>query len=297
MTESICSSSAADWIRHLIEAFLDQPSENCIEAGSEERAWDVPLVGFSRGDDPLYEAFKEHVGALHWTPREAFAKAFPEMPVKPRELAVISWVLPQTEATKRDNRDATFYPSERWARARVRGEEINDGLRRYLAQKMMSAGVPAFAPVLLPQWKIGPSERYIMGSSWSERHAAYASGLGTFGLSEGLITEKGKAHRVGSVIARIEVEITPRHYSDHHEHCLFFSEGTCRACIERCPVQAITEEGHDKVKCYKHTVAVCGTYVQSRLGLDGGYGCGLCQTGVPCESRIPPKRGETVVEG
>lgn len=295
--ELMSASDAADWIRYLIEAFLDQPSENCIEPGSEERAWDSPLVGFSRGDDPLYDAFKEHVGDFHWTPPEAFAQAFPGVPVRPGELSVISWVLPQTEATKRDNRGETFYPSERWARTRVRGEEINDGLRRHLIEEMAGVGIPALAPVLLPEWKMGSSERYVMGSSWSERHAAYASGLGTFGLSEGLITERGIAHRVGSMIARIETEITPRPYSDHHAYCLFFSEGTCRACIERCPAQAITEEGHDKVRCRTHTVEVCNTYVQSRLGLDGGYGCGLCQTGVPCESRIPRKRGETIVEG
>ncbi|MBN2124185.1 MAG: epoxyqueuosine reductase [Deltaproteobacteria bacterium] len=288
-------SNAADWIRRLIEAFLDQPSENRMKAGSEERIWDPPLVGFSRGDDPLYDAFKEHVGDIHWTPREAFAQAFPGVPVSPDELAVVSWVLPQTEATKRENRDATFYPSERWARARVRGEDVNDGLRRHLVKKMTSAGISALAPVLLPEWKIGYSERYVMVSSWSERHAAYASGLGTFGLSDGLITEKGKAHRAGSVIARIETEITPRPYSDHHAYCLFFSEGTCRACIERCPAQAITEGGHDKVRCRTHTVEVCSTYVQTQFGLDGGYGCGLCQTGVPCESRIPRRRERPVV--
>jgi len=290
--ESIHASNAAGWIRGLIEAFLDQSSENSMEPGSNERVWDSPLVGFSRGDDPLYDEFKEHVGSLHWTPQEAFALAFPGAPVEPGELAVISWVLPQTEATKRDNRGAAFYPSERWALARVRGEEINDGLRLHLAGEMMRAGVPAFAPVLLPEWSMGPSERHVMGSSWSERHAAYVSGLGTFGLSEGLITERGIAHRVGSVIARIETEITPRPYSGHHEYCLFFSEGSCRACIERCPAQAITEEGHDKLKCYKHTVDVCSTYVQSQYGLGGGYGCGLCQTGVPCESGIPKRRNK-----
>jgi len=293
--ESIQGQDPAGWVRHRIEAFLDRPAENSMGPGSKERAWNSPLVGFSRGDDPLYDAFKEHVGELHWTPREAFAQAFPGVPVAPGELTVVSWVLPQTEATKRDNRRATFYPSERWARARVRGEEINDGLRRHLVREMTDAGVPACAPVLLPEWKIGPSERYVMGSSWSERHAAYASGLGTFGLSEGLITERGKAHRVGSVIASIKVEATPRPYSDHHAYCLFFSEGTCRACIERCPAQAITEEGHDKLKCYKHTVDICSTYVQTHFDLDGGYGCGLCQTGVPCESRIPPRRGNPLV--
>jgi len=35
-------------------------------------------------------------------------------------------------------------------------------------------------------------------SSWSERHAAYAAGLGTFSLNDALITPKGIAHRLGS---------------------------------------------------------------------------------------------------
>jgi hypothetical protein len=34
-------------------------------------------------------------------------------------------------------------------------------------------------------------------SSWSERHAAHAAGLGTFGLCDGLITAKGKAMQGG----------------------------------------------------------------------------------------------------
>ena len=38
-----------------------------------------------------------------------------------------------------------------------------------------------------------------MASTWSERHVAYVSGLGTFGLSGGLITAKGQAVRLGSV--------------------------------------------------------------------------------------------------
>lgn len=36
----------------------------------------------------------------------------------------------------------------------------------------------------------GISEK-TFGSNWSERHAAYVCGLGTFGLSKGLITDKG----------------------------------------------------------------------------------------------------------
>ncbi len=30
-------------------------------------------MGYSSGDDELYDFWKEHIGAFHWTPAEAFA--------------------------------------------------------------------------------------------------------------------------------------------------------------------------------------------------------------------------------
>jgi len=99
---------------------------------------------------------------------------------------------------------------------------------------------------------------------------------------------KGKAHRVGSVVADLTIPVTERPYDDHHAYCLFFYDGSCSGCRKRCPVGAITEEGHNKVKCWDHAGGTCGQYVKEHYRFDG-YGCGLCQTGVPCESGIPKK--------
>jgi len=52
------------------------------------------------------------------------------------------------------------------------------------------------------------------------------------------------------------------------------------------PVGAITEAGHDKVRCSRHLKPATEEFVKVNYGFDG-YGCGLCQTGVPCESEIP----------
>lgn len=134
-------------------------------------------------------------------------------------------------------------------------------------------------------WEDRRSERYGFASTWSERHAAYAAGLGTFGLSDGLITPKGKAMRCGSVIARMSVTPTVRPYTDHHAYCLFYARGTCGRCIDRCPIGAISERGHDKDLCSRY-LDMTRQYVNRHFGFDG-YGCGLCQTGVPCESGIP----------
>jgi epoxyqueuosine reductase QueG len=91
--------------------------------------------------------------------------------------------------------------------------------------------------------------------------------------------------RCGSVIARIQIPPTPRPYTDHHAYCLFYSRGTCGECIQRCPVDAVTPAGHDKVKCRAY-LDMTKTYVPAHFGFEG-YGCGFCQTGVPCESQIP----------
>jgi hypothetical protein len=272
-------------ITSLIRDFAANSPANSLHTETKEKAWDEPLVGFSRGDDPMYQLYKDRVGPFHWTPLEIFQLTFPEISVKADELTVISWILPHTEAIKADLRKQTRDPSEKWIRARIYGEEFNEELRKYAAASLTKSGHPAVAPTLSPSFKTEKSERYFMASTWSERHAAHASGLGTFGLCDGLITPKGKAIRCGSVVARIQVAATPRPYEDHHAYCLFHAKGICGRCITRCPAGAISKSGHDKEACMKQCAATA-QYAEKQLGLKG-YGCGFCQTGVPCESGIP----------
>ncbi len=274
----------AEWVADLIRRICAGP-ENALGGAFDEPAWGTPLVGFARGDDPLFVAYKEHVGPEHWTPAEIYALTYPDAPAEPAELSVVSWVLPQTGATKADNRREALYLAERWARSRVFGEIFNEGLRRQVAEALTARGYRAVAPAISPLFKTVDSERFVFSSTWSERHAAYACGLGTFGLSDGLITPVGKAMRVGSVVVRAELPPSPRPYTDHHAYCLFYAKGTCGECIKRCPVGAITEAGHDKRLCRVHLDRT-RPHVRDVYGF-AGYGCGLCQAGVPCESGIP----------
>ena len=273
------------WVTLVVKSFCAGPV-NTLQGAQHEPAWAEPLVGFARGDDPLFEQYKEVVGPDHWTPLEAFAQAYPGTDAAAGELTVISWVLPQTEATRRDNRAQRAYPAERWARSRIFGEAFNNALRQHVADALRAAGYAAASPMLLPAWRSTDSERYVYASTWSERHAAYAAGLGTFGLCDGLITPVGKAMRVGSAVARMGLEPTPRPYVDHHAYCLYYTHGTCGKCIDRCPVGAISVRGHDKLRCREHLRVATAPYVRENYGF-AGYGCGLCQTGVPCEAKIP----------
>ena len=280
----------SSWITEMVRDWVNTSPENTLENAAHEKAWDDPLVGFSRGDDAYWESFKEHVGPFHWTPAEAFEKAFPGIGIAPHKLTVISWVLPQMQKTKLDTRKEKTYPPESWARARFYGEMVNEKLRRHVVLELAKADIRATAPMLHPEWSRMPSDKFVFSSKWSERHAAFVSGLGTFGLCDGLITPRGKAMRVGSVVAEIEVTPTPRPYQDYREYCLWFSQGTCKKCVKRCPVGALSEKGHDKITCMKHVHETCKQHIIEHYGFDG-HACGLCQTGVPCESRIPVKEG------
>ena len=273
-----------DWVIDIINDFC-KSEENNLNDGSGEAAWDTPIVGFANGADPIFIQYKDVVGPFHWTPLEAFTQGFPDQMISPDHLTVISWILPQTEATKHDNRLQSTYPAERWARSRIFGENFNHTLRNHVANTLTSAGYPTVAPMELPKWSVKDSEAYVWASTWSERHAAYAAGLGTFGLCDGLITLKGKAMRTGSVVALLSLPTVPRPYTNHQAYCLFYTHGTCGKCIPRCPAGALSPAGHDKRKCSDH-LKITRSYVKDNYGFEG-YGCGLCQTGVPCESGIP----------
>jgi len=286
MTKTRHIEDHAAWITDAIKLFVQESPENTLKNPQNDKAWVDPLIGFSRGDDPMYQMYKDVVGSFHWTPEEIFRSTHPGSNAKAEELTVISYVLPHAEITKSDNRRESMFPAERWIRARMFGEEGNVKLLKHVVSLLQSAGHEAVAPVLSPDFKRTQSPRYVFASTWSERHAAHASGLGTFGLCDGLITPKGKAMRCGSVVARIRIPATRRPYSDHHAYCLYYVNGGCKKCVERCPAGAISEAGHDKVKCDRYMHPKIDEYVLSHFGFHG-YGCGLCQTGVPCESKNP----------
>jgi epoxyqueuosine reductase len=282
------TADPAVWIENVIRDFIERSPENTLQGAFQEKAFENPLVGFANGADPIFESYKQHVASYHWTPMEIFNLTFPENNATSEELTVISWILPQTAATKTDNRRQSTYPAERWARARIFGEEVNVKLRQLVVYALQKEGIAAVAPMLSPLWQRKKSDQYVFASTWSERHLAYSAGLGTFGLCDGLITPRGKAMRTGSVVTRIQIAASPRPYEDHRAYCLFFSQGICGKCITRCPVGALSEKGHDKLKCLQHLKPASAEYVKAKYGFDG-YGCGLCQTGVPCESKIPTK--------
>jgi len=273
MEERICNEIARFVRENPLNRFPD----------SEEIYFDEPLVGFAAADDPLFNDYKTIIGDFHRTPHEVMASEFGDTA---QARTVISWVLPIRGHTRESNRQEALYPSLAWARTRAFGEQLNTALRKHLAVFLATQGQRTVAPQLSPGWRALEDPLVGIASTWSERHAAYVAGLGTFSLNGGLITRRGIAHRCGSVVTDLALSPTPRAYTSRGEWCLFLSNGSCGVCISRCPVNAVLPGERDKMTCREHVYTTVPKEVAERYGVTE-TGCGLCQTKVPCEGQIP----------
>ena len=248
-------------IDRFIADFIAASPLNRVEQLGGQTIFSRPLVGVASAGDELFERLKAEtaVGPQHMSPREWMTAA----------KAVIVYFLPFTERIRQANRVQGVAARE-WLHGRIEGEQFNNKLRDELVQFLVAAGFQAVAPARDGSYKVVNRR-----SNWTERHAACIAGLGTFSLSRSLITACGSAGRVGSVITSLPLEATVRLYQEIDQYC-----SKCGACILRCPPLAITEQGKDN--------DICAGYldrVQARF--KPYYGCGKCQTGVPCESGIP----------
>jgi len=283
------------FIEEAIQRFVRESSANRLKSFGDVPIFEEPLIGFAVGDDPLFDEYKKVVHEEHFTPREILTRHLRETLKSedpPPEIAsVISFVLPANRETLRSNALEKEGPSLRWNHTRWLGQEFIDTLSNYLTGLIESLGVSAIAPGVSPFFKIMTVPGGF-SSNWSQRHAAYAAGLGTFSLNEGFITTRGMAMRLGSAVVGMKLTPSIRPYQHYRANCLFYRGMKCGRCIGRCPGGALSEKGHDKLKCFNILYEKQAPWLKGEHGPGyiGTYaGCGLCQTGVPCQSRIPEK--------
>lgn len=184
-----------EFLKDAVIRFAGESLANRRKVG-RGRYWDKPLVGFASGDDPLFKQYKKIIGEFHFTPHEIFEETFGR-DRKAKNLTVISWILPAFEDIRESNRNEAKYPSLLWAHARDFGEEFNIKLRNYLVTLLEKKGFRAVAPMNSPYFRWVRSPKTGLASVWSERHAVYAAGLGTFVVSWGVYNgeREGGTHR------------------------------------------------------------------------------------------------------
>ena len=275
------------WImEQILDVFANCAGNTICEADKKFTMFDEPLVGVASAGDALFEEYKkpEVIGPWYLKPTEWL----------PEAKTVISIFFPFSAEVRESNRKSVDVPSQEWAYGRIEGQAFIKDCITALSNRFTEVGVKNLVPLLDERFaQVNAGNHFTeydcvtektYGSNWSERHAAFACGLGTFGLSKGIITEKGMAGRFASIIIEEEIPADTRLYTEVYEYCTM-----CGACVRRCPVQAISiEEGKNHTICHAwlmKTKELCAPR----------FGCGLCQTKVPCENRIPLQKQLKIV--
>lgn len=239
--------------------------------------FEEPIFGISDAKDSIYMEFKRSdvIGDPFLMPEEWLKGA----------RSVIAFFLPFTERVKVSNRCDLRSTSPEWLHARIEGQTFINRYLEAIRRFFQEMGAEACVPCLDKRFSIRKTpiitdshESLHFASGWSERHAAYASGLGTFSLSRSLITEKGTAGRFGSIIVSLGIKPDKREYTGITDYCIM-----CGQCIGRCPFGAIDiRTGKDQ--------KICSSWVdETKERYAPRYGCGKCQICVPCENGIPVK--------
>lgn len=238
------------------------------------RMFEAPLLAVGDAADPLFAELKNDRVIHHDYPSP--------QDWQPGAKRILSYFLPFTQRVKASNGIDPARSSPEWYHSRIEGQDFVNKVGQYLCRLLQEKGFAATYPAADARFKLF----HPYASNWSERHTAFICGIGTFGASKGIITPKGIAGRLGSVLTTCgDIEITPRKYTELYEYC-----SQCGACARRCPVQAIDlSRGMHLAK--DHTL--CGPYVgnsktepQGKSGKQR-IGCGKCQVQVPCSDGIP----------
>jgi epoxyqueuosine reductase QueG len=248
-------------IKQQLDNFVLNSPENFVADLGMMAIYDQPLLAVASAEDELWDKLKEPdvVGPQHLSPAEWL----------PGARSLLSCFLPFTERIRSANR-SEGWPATEWLYGRYEGGFFNDTARSFMVKMVQQAGGHALNPALDERFAV--VERR---SNWSERHVAFIAGLGTFSLNRSLITELGSAGRFASVVTDLALEPTQRLYTETDEYCT-----KCGSCIRRCPPLAIDKNGKDN--------AICSVYVkETKARFAPRYGCGKCQTGVPCEAQKP----------
>jgi epoxyqueuosine reductase QueG len=229
-----------------------------------------PLIDFADAGDPRFRQLREDVEPTHLLPEELL----------PGPRSVVSFFLPfepwVVEANARQRKPV----AREWAVAYVETNALIGRITSHLITALAERDIRAAGEPVTDNF-----DPETLISRWSHKSVAVISGLGSFGLHRMVITDAGCAGRFGSLVVDADLPVSAQ---EPRERCLYFHDGSCRACVTRCPVDALTEGGIDKQCCWNRCLEVAEVYKQ----VGKAEACGKCAIG-PCsfESAVPENAG------
>ncbi|MBN1693358.1 MAG: hypothetical protein JW845_07380 [Dehalococcoidales bacterium] len=290
-------ANPAKYIEVEIKRYAAGSPLNRLPDYDNEPVIEEPLVGFANGYDPIFDEFKKDsvIGGFHLTPLEAFKfysekQDKPAVTSQPAALSVISVGFTLPRKTRLSNRPKSRMAAPKWRYAYGLAFMLMSETLSHVVSLLESAGHRAVAPVCTRPMSFPIIRDGLPYADWSEKHAAYAAGMGTFGLNTSLITPSGISAHLGSLITDLAIRATPRTYDNLHAYCLHFRDGSCGKCASHCPSGAVNTLSFRAKKCLDYTMndlQKLSRELEGELKPPDHPMCALCQIRVPCEACIP----------
>ncbi|WP_027398211.1 epoxyqueuosine reductase [Anaerovorax odorimutans] len=261
-------------MRKYINLIINDFVKNYEYLENIQTKWGKPLVGFADAYENYIRRLKEIITPNHNLPED----------VIPDAKVIIAYYIPFTKELALTNKTGNILASKQWALAYEETNSMFIKLNEHLIKKLKEKGYNAS----IAQDSLTFDQKTLK-SNWSQRHFAYAAGLGTFGLNNMLITKQGCCGRFSSIVTNLNVE------TDHpikEDYCLYKKYGTCGICVKNCPVKALKKEGYDRHLCYgvlqknAEIYTDFGSSYVDETGINpnsvGSDVCGKCITQSPC---------------
>ncbi|HOW13371.1 epoxyqueuosine reductase [Methanosarcina sp.] len=230
-----------------------------VNPGTETR-YREPLIGYASASDSIFDEMKKIIGPHHLHPKEIF----------PEAKTVVSFFLPFEKELVRLNWRSSE-PVKEWILAKGETDLLIGEISEKLTAELAKDGIEAFVPSIVFDYKNKGFD-----ITWSHKSAAYAAGLGTFGVHQMLITKAGCSGRFGTILISAKIPPTLR---PTEEFCRHKKGEKCLVCLDRCPAGAVTIKGLDREKCFRLLQENEKAFPELNQ-----HACGKCATG-PCSLR------------
>ena len=251
-------------MKERLESIIREFVETYNKSNDVKTKWKEPLITYADAEDSMFYDLKKIVSSSHALPKDLLEEA----------KTVVAYFIPFDDEVAKSNIEGREC-SKKWGQAYIETNRLILDLNIHVQEKLKELG---YKSNIIPATHNFDEEKLI--SDWSHRHVAYIAGLGTFGINNMLITDKGTCGRVGTFVTDLKIESTKR---KDKENCLYKHSKICKKCVKRCVNDALKIESFDRHKCYE--MCLYNDKFHSDMGLVDV--CGKCLVGVPCATCNP----------
>ncbi|MBW1697687.1 MAG: epoxyqueuosine reductase [Deltaproteobacteria bacterium] len=230
--------------------------------------WKSPLL-VTASIDERFSSLRQIAAKNHLHPHELLASA----------RSVIVFFIPFKEELVRENQIGDR-PCRNWGLAYVQTNDLIGRLARKLSDFLAASGRKSELTPATHNF-----DEKTLTARWSHKHLAYLAGLGRFGTHHMLITPAGCAGRLGSLVTEAELGAQPIIETD--EACLLKAGEQCGQCITACPVNAISDSGFDRKRCWDRLNDNYQTLTCYSDLPETTHVCGKCVAMMPCSFENP----------